>query len=107
MPREKFVKWRLQEEKEGYVPPQCNRRDNTGVLEDIRFISDHIMDDTLSEGKRNNNDSLYLVFFSFAILSFSVFKLLTYQVLIKYISSSTHTRYHTTIPLSTTLCTPL
>ena len=53
MPREKFVKWRLQEEKEGYVPPQCNRRDNTGVLEDIRFISDQIMYDTLSEGKRN------------------------------------------------------
>ena len=29
--------------------------ENTGVLEDIRFISDQIMYDTLSEGKRKNN----------------------------------------------------
>ena len=32
--------------------------ENTGVLEDIRFTSDQIMYDTLSEGKRNNNNKL-------------------------------------------------
>ena len=55
MPREEVVKWRLQEGKEGYVPSQRDGRDNTGVLEDIRFVSDQIMHDTLSEGKRNNS----------------------------------------------------
>ena len=55
MPREEVVRWRLQEEKEGYVPSQSDRRENTGGLEDIRFISDHIMYDTFSEGKRNHN----------------------------------------------------
>ena len=54
MPREEVVKWRLQEGKEGYVPSQRGRRENTGVLEDIR-MSDQIMYDTLSEGNRNNN----------------------------------------------------
>ena len=54
MPREKVVTWRLQEGKEGYVPSQSDRRENTGVLEHIRFMSDQIMYDTLSEGKRNN-----------------------------------------------------
>ena len=43
----------LQEGKEGYVPSQGDRRGNTGVVEDIRFMSDQIMHDTLSEGKRN------------------------------------------------------
>ena len=60
MPREGVVKWRLQEGKEGYVPSQRDRRENTGVLEDIRFMSDQIMYDTLSEGKRNN-DRLLIV----------------------------------------------
>ena len=50
------VKWRLQEGKEGYVPSQSDRRENTRVLEDIRFMSDQIMYDTLSEGKRNDNN---------------------------------------------------
>ena len=54
MPRE-VVKCRLQEGKEGYVPSQSNRRENTGVLEDNRFMSDQIMYATSSEGKRNNN----------------------------------------------------
>ena len=44
--------WRLQERKEGCVPSQRDRTENTGVLEDIRFMSDQIMYDTLSEGKR-------------------------------------------------------
>ena len=57
MPREEVVKWRLQEGKEGYVPSQRDRRENTGVLEDIRFMSDQIMYDTLSEGKRSKNVS--------------------------------------------------
>ena len=61
MPREEVVKWRLQEGKEGCVPSQSDRRENTGVLEDIRFMSDQIMYDTLSEGKRNNNN-LYQVY---------------------------------------------
>ena len=45
MPREEVVKWRLQEGKEGYVSPQSDRRNNTGVLliEDIRFMSEQIM----------------------------------------------------------------
>ena len=55
MPREEVVRWRLQEEKEGYVPSQSDRKEDTGVLEDIRFMSDQSMYDTLSEGKRNNN----------------------------------------------------
>ena len=40
------------------MPSQSDRRENTGVLEDIRFMSDQIMlpYDTLSEGKRNNNN---------------------------------------------------
>ena len=58
MPREEVVKWRLQEGKEGYVPSQRDRRDKTGVLEDIRFMPDPIMYDTLSEGKRNKNNIL-------------------------------------------------
>ena len=59
MPREEVVvTWGLQEGKEGYVPSQIDRRENTGVLEDIRFTSDQIMYDTLSEGKRNNNNKL-------------------------------------------------
>ena len=41
---------------EGCVPSQSHRRDNSGVLEDIRFITDQIMYDTLSEGKRNNSN---------------------------------------------------
>ena len=53
MPREAVVKWRLQEGKEGYVPSQC-RRENTEVLDDLRFMLDQIMYDTLSEGRRNN-----------------------------------------------------
>ena len=48
--REEAVKWRLQEGKEGYVPSQSDR-ENTGVLEDIRFILDQIMYDTLSGAK--------------------------------------------------------
>ena len=40
---------------------QGDERENTGVLEDIRFISDQIMYDTLSEGKRNNNGTSYRV----------------------------------------------
>ena len=40
------------------MPSQSHRRENTGVLEDIRFTSDQIMYDTLSEGKRNNNNKL-------------------------------------------------
>ena len=40
------------------MPSQIDRRENTGVLEDIRFTSDQIMYDTLSEGKRNNNNKL-------------------------------------------------
>ena len=59
MPREGVVKWRLQEGKEGYVPSQRDRRENTGVLEDIRFMSDQIMYDTLSEGKINNIRTYY------------------------------------------------
>ena len=55
MPREEVVKRRLQEGKEGYVPSQSDRRKTTGVLEYIRFMSDQIMYNTLSEGKRNNN----------------------------------------------------
>ena len=51
MPREEVVKWRLQEGKDEYVPSQSDRRENTGVLEDIRFMSGQIMCDTLSEGK--------------------------------------------------------
>ena len=48
------------------MPSQSHRRENTGVLEDIQFMSDQIMYDTLSEGKintSNNNRSinLYLV----------------------------------------------
>ena len=42
----------------GYVPSQSHRRENAWVLrlvEDIQFMSDQIMYDTLSEGKRNNN----------------------------------------------------
>ena len=57
MPREEVVKWGLQEGKDGYVPSQSHRRDNTGVLEDIRFLSNQITYDTLSEGKRNNNNN--------------------------------------------------
>ena len=34
---------------------KSDRKENMGVLEDIRFISDHIMYDTSSEGKRNDN----------------------------------------------------
>ena len=56
MPREEVVKWRLQEGKEGYVPSQRDKRENTGVPEDIRFMLHKIMYDTLSEGKRNNNN---------------------------------------------------
>ena len=37
MPREEVVKWRLQEGKEGYVPSRSDRRENAGVLEDVRF----------------------------------------------------------------------
>ena len=51
MPREEVVKWRLQEGKEGYVPSQRDKRENTGVPEDIRFMLHKIMYDTLSEGK--------------------------------------------------------
>ena len=59
MPREEVVvTWGLQEGKEGYVPSQIDRRENTGVLEDIRFMSDQIVHDTLSEGKINNNDNV-------------------------------------------------
>ena len=48
------LKCRLEEGKEGYVPSQSYGRENTGVVEDIRFMSDQIMyDRTLSEGKRN------------------------------------------------------
>ena len=57
MPREEFVKWRLQEGKEGHVPSQSDRRENTEVLEDIGFISDQTVFDTLSESKINNNDT--------------------------------------------------
>ena len=54
MPREEVVEtW---EGKEGYIPSQSDTRENTGVLEDIRFLSDQIMYDTLSEGKRNNSN---------------------------------------------------
>ena len=37
------------------MPSQSHRREKTGVLliEDVRFMSDQIMYDTLSEGKRN------------------------------------------------------
>ena len=52
LPREEAVNWRLQEGKEGYVPSQSDR-ENTGVLEDIRFILDQIMYDTLSEGEKS------------------------------------------------------
>ena len=38
------------------MPSQSNRRENSGVLEDIRFMSDQIMYDTLSEGKKNNHN---------------------------------------------------
>ena len=58
MPREEVVKWRLQEGKEGCVPSQSDRRENTGVLEDIRFMSDQIMYDTLSEGCDGQPDEL-------------------------------------------------
>ena len=58
--REGVVKWRLQEGNEGYVPSQGHRRENPGVLEDIRFMSDQIMYDTLSEGKTNNNNIAYI-----------------------------------------------
>ena len=51
LPRDEGVKWRLQEGKEGYVPSQSGRRENTRVLEDTRFMPDQIMYDTLSEGK--------------------------------------------------------
>ena len=51
------MKWRLQEGEQGYVPSQHDKRENTGVLEDIRFMSDQIMYDTLSEGKRSKNVS--------------------------------------------------
>ena len=63
LPREEVVKRRLQEGKEGCVPSQSDRRENTGVLEDIRFMSDQIMYDTLSKGKRNNDNvrSIYLL----------------------------------------------
>ena len=57
-------KWRLQGEKEGCVPSQSHRREKTGVLEDIQFMSDQIMYDTLSEGKRkkiNNRRELDFV----------------------------------------------
>ena len=37
---------------------RLKRRGNTGVLEDIRFMSDQIVHDTLSEGKINNNDNV-------------------------------------------------
>ena len=56
MPREGVVKWRLQEGKEGYVPSQRDKRESTGVPEDIRFMLHKIMYDTLSEGKRNDNN---------------------------------------------------
>ena len=36
------------------MPSHRDRRENTGVLEDIRFMSDQILYDTSSEGKRNN-----------------------------------------------------
>ena len=39
----------------GIRASQSDRGENTGVLEDIRFMSNQIMYDTLSEGKRNNN----------------------------------------------------
>ena len=32
------------------MPYQSNRRDNTGVVEKIQFMSDQIMYDKLSEG---------------------------------------------------------
>ena len=40
-----------------HVPSQSDGRDSTGVLliEDIQFMSDQIMYDTLSEGEINNN----------------------------------------------------
>ena len=38
------------------MPSQSHRRENTGVLEDTRFLSDQTMHDTLSEGKRNHNN---------------------------------------------------
>ena len=46
MRRKEVGKWRLQEGKYRYVPSQSDRRENTGVLEDIRFMSDQIMYDT-------------------------------------------------------------
>ena len=47
------------------MPSQSHRGENTEVLEDIRFMSDQIIYDTLSEGKKNstrvcNNRSGYL-----------------------------------------------
>ena len=41
-----------------YVPSQSDRRNNTGVIEDVQFMSDQLMyDDILSEGKRNNDNN--------------------------------------------------
>ena len=60
MPREEVVKWRLQEGKEGYVPSQSHRRENTGVLKDIRFMSDQIMYDTCLSERETLTRRLYV-----------------------------------------------
>ena len=51
------------------MPSQSGGRESTGVLEDIRFMSDQTVCDTLSGGRRNNhrqglwaNDCLYDIY---------------------------------------------
>ena len=69
-----FLRWRLREGKEGYVPSQRDGRKNTGVLliDDIRFMSDQIMYDTLSEGERNNNACMNRGLRFFLVIIFAI-----------------------------------